>query len=488
MSSRTALASVIAGLCMASPASAAVTISSAATSNMSCVSGVCSPTAANAVLNVGDLTAMLAGGAVTVNTGTGSLAAQVEDIIVASTFNWASANALTLDAYRSVTVTVPVAVNGSAPVSLITNDGGSGGNLFFISGGSLSFLGTANGLTINGVAYALVDDVATLARDIKGNPGGSYALAAAYNAAPDGTYRASPIATHFKGLFNALGNSISNLSMSGDKPELGLFAYVGPGGTVNSVELLNANVRSLFRKRNKQSETGTLVGINYGAIFNSSASGNISGKVAPYVGPFFGGLVGYNKGTISFSEASTSIALTGRASSGPISAGALTGITEGTVAESFATGSVSLNEILESTLVGGLTGYNSGVLRNCYATGAVYSGNEGQVGGLVGNAYASVEASYSTGNPSNFKGTNVGGFVGWDGTGGGLSGNYWDTTTSGITNLSQGASNIANDPGITGETTAQLQAGLPSGFDPTIWAESPSINGGLPYLINNPPQ
>jgi hypothetical protein len=42
--------------------------------------------------------------------------------------------------------------------------------------------------------------------------------------------------------------------------------------------------------------------------------------------------------------------------------------------------------------------------------------------------------------------------------------------------------------GITGETTAQLQAGLPAGFDPTIWAESPSINNGLPYLINNPPQ
>ena len=41
---------------------------------------------------------------------------------------------------------------------------------------------------------------------------------------------------------------------------------------------------------------------------------------------------------------------------------------------------------------------------------------------------------------------------------------------------------------ITGETTAQLQAALPSGFDPTIWAESPSINGGLPYLIANPPQ
>jgi hypothetical protein len=82
----------------------------------------------------------------------------------------------------------------------------------------------------------------------------------------------------------------------------------------------------------------------------------------------------------------------------------------------------------------------------------------------------------------------VGGFLGDDDSGGGLSRDYWDTTTSGITNLSQGAGNIANDPGITGETTTQLQSGLPTGFDPAIWAENPNINGGLPYLIANPPQ
>ncbi|HEY1614444.1 MAG TPA: hypothetical protein VGF97_12205 [Rhizomicrobium sp.] len=65
---------------------------------------------------------------------------------------------------------------------------------------------------------------------------------------------------------------------------------------------------------------------------------------------------------------------------------------------------------------------------------------------------------------------------------------YRDTTSSGLTNLSQGAGNIANDPGITGETTAQLQTGLPAGFDWSIRAENSSIAGGLPYLIANPPQ
>jgi hypothetical protein len=69
-----------------------------------------------------------------------------------------------------------------------------------------------------------------------------------------------------------------------------------------------------------------------------------------------------------------------------------------------------------------------------------------------------------------------------------LSDDYWDTTTSGITNLSQGAGYPSDDPGITGLTTSQLQAGLPTGFDPSIWAEDSGINNGLPYLIANLPQ
>jgi len=46
---------------------------------------------------------------------------------------------------------------------------------------------------------------------------------------------------------------------------------------------------------------------------------------------------------------------------------------------------------------------------------------------------------------------------------------------------------MADDPGITGLTDAQLKSGLPTGFDPSVWAQSPSINNGYPYLIANPP-
>jgi len=45
----------------------------------------------------------------------------------------------------------------------------------------------------------------------------------------------------------------------------------------------------------------------------------------------------------------------------------------------------------------------------------------------------------------------------------------------------------ATPQGVTGRTTAQFQASLPAGFDPGIWAQAPTINNGLPYLIKNQP-
>jgi hypothetical protein len=34
---------------------------------------------------------------------------------------------------------------------------------------------------------------------------------------------------------------------------------------------------------------------------------------------------------------------------------------------------------------------------------------------------------------------------------------------------------------------SKLKSGLPKGFNPKIWNEDSNINGGLPYLIANPP-
>jgi hypothetical protein len=127
------------------------------------------------------------------------------------------------------------------------------------------------------------------------------------------------------------------------------------------------------------------------------------------------------------------------------------------------------------------------------ATGTVSVATGGDVGGLAGTndkAYddaATITASYSTGRVKRACGAVRGGFLGDDFNPGDLTDDYWDLETSGIARKSEGAGSPKNDTGIAGLRTQQLQSGLPTGFDPKIWAESPNVNNGLPYLINNPP-
>src|ERR1051326_849492 len=81
-----------------------VKISDQPTQNMSCDTGVCTATAAKAVLNVDDLANMLAAGDAAVKTG--SLA---KDIAVKAALSWTSASRLTLDAQDSVQIAKPMA-------------------------------------------------------------------------------------------------------------------------------------------------------------------------------------------------------------------------------------------------------------------------------------------------------------------------------------------------------------------------------------------
>jgi hypothetical protein len=47
-----------------------------------------------------------------------------------------------------------------------------------------------------------------------------------------------------------------------------------------------------------------------------------------------------------------------------------------------------------------------------------------------------------------------------------------------VGSLSQGAGNVANDPGLTGLSDAQLKSALPAGFDPAVRGQNPSIDNG----------
>jgi hypothetical protein len=504
-------AATIAMTGLSSNAEAAVFISSGATANITCTSGVCTPTKKSAVLNITQLQSLLASGSVKVTTA----GAKASDIVISTGFSWASANSLTLDAYQSITIEKPVAVDGTGAVSLVTNDGGTGGSLSFDKKGYVGFLSTANSLTINGTAYTLVSDISSLASNVAAAPGGHYALSTSYDASHDGTYAKSPVQTLFSGTFEGLGNTVTNLAISdlGIGDEIGLFEGTGTGSEIENLRLTKAKIRGgknaivgglaatnsgLIRNDSEQgsvwqdgitrsarmsSTVGGLVGSNVGQILGCSTSGKVTGvPTVPYLKAFIwvGGLAGVNNGEIANSYSTAAIM-------GPqnSSIGGLVSQNLGSIDSSFATGDVTGTLSADA---GGLVGTNAGAgtIGNSYATGAVETtGRGGAVGGLIGVNSGAILASYSTGSSSG--GSFSGGVVGFENKSGSFTNSYWDMTTSGITNPSRGAGNINNVPGITGLSTTELQSGLPAGFSSSIWGESPSINGGLPYLLAIPP-
>lgn len=454
-------------------AHADVTISADPTQNMTCSGGVCVPTATDAVLNVTDLENFLASGNLTIDT-TG-LGIQANNIDITAPFSWSAASSLTLDAFQSITVTGAVTNEGTGGVSLITDDGGSGGTLAFLSGGSIGFSNLKDALMINGTKYKLAATLKRLILDVVEHPNHAFALAASYNAKRDGAYNNSPISALFTGSFSGLGNTISNLeiqNMSDD--DVGLFSQVAASGSISGLHLQNVVIQG----SDQEQYAGGLAGWNEGVITNSSTSGLINAG-------FAGGLVGYNTGTIYRSSSSAT-------TRGSYEAGGLVAThDEGLIDESFATGKVTHNrQQTGRSDEGGLAGDVFAPITDSYAEGNVYDvATDGSVGGLVAfinvSGGGAISTSYSTGIPKpRPHGTRYsGGFIGWvlSAT---LSNCYWDTTTS---ETDVGVGGHTTLPGITGLTTSQLQSGLPSGFDSTIWAENPNINNGFPYLIANPP-
>ncbi len=551
----------------AATAQAAVTISSGPTSNMTCSAGVCTPTAADAVLNAGDLEGLLASGNLKVTT-TGARV-QANDIRIAAPIAWSSATTLSLDAYKSIAIGKPVTVSGSGGVSLVTNDGGTSGE-FSVSGkGRVTFQTLSGTLTINGAAYALVRNVTELAAAIAANPSGNFALAKNCDASRDGTYATPPVPTVFNGAFNGLGNTISNLTINDptENAYVGVFAEIVSGATLANIRLANENVTGGSGSSISDSTEfiGGLVGYANGGTFAEIfATGVVTGGDYASVG----GLVGIGGGALRSSGTAMSVSngglgnaggLVGGTGGGPVVDSYATGNVSGTgfvgglvgfnayspIIHSYAAGQVTSND--QGTYVGGLTGMNDGsaidrsfstgavtcqfvcgglvgingaggatsTISQSYATGSV-SSSEG-AGGLVGynmfgavsDSYAmdgvsaqtsgglvgenvnqgtfpAIARSYAAGAVTGTAGT-TGGLIGYDEFASGIKHAYWDTTTSGIANLSQGAGNVSNDPGIKGLTTAQFQSGLPKGFGAKIWTENPDINGGLPYLTANPP-
>ena len=490
--------------------------------------------------------------------------AGVGNINIESPLDWSTDATLTIDAYHSIFINSTIHASGAGTLNLDYDDEETNGSLNFTPNGHVQMVSRTGmpvqaSLNVNGFAYTLVYNVATLASDIAINAAGNYALAANYNASVDGTYASAPISTSFTGTFEGLGNTISNFKLTDSSDtEAGLFAELGVGGTVRDLALTDVDVSGT----SNSGTVGALAALDYGTIVNVSASGTVTGGFDQSVGGLVGGEQA--QGSIVNSSATDSVtsgygANTGGlvgASSGAISGsyakgnvvggydgntGGLAGFDNGSITTSYAKGtvnggyegnvgglvgyatggSITLAYATGDTTagyksqVGGLIGKNSEAISSLYATGAVTGGYSSQVGGLAELNYGGITNAYALGSETSTGVSDLGGLVGYNsgaisyayssgkqtdsgGEIGGLIGDdngnvgsvvdtYWVKVTGGVTNGADGAGNEPNDPGITGLTRAQMTAGLPAGFDPSVWGESGSTYKGLPYLLALPP-
>jgi hypothetical protein len=420
-----------------------VTISTKATKNVSCSGGVCTPTAAKATLNVGDLTRLLGDGSVTIAT-----TAQAPDIFVNAPFSWTSPNGLTLQAIRNIVVEKAVSDAGPAPLTLNYNANGAGGALSFGDKGHISFLSTGNALTINGQGYILANNVQLLAQLIARNASGHFALSASYNAKPDGKYTHAPIPTTLLGNLNGLGNTLTGLKVesSDEGNNGGVIVATGPGAEIDYLNVQNAHIDfNPFAP----ACVGGIVGVNNGTLTGVSFSGTVtafsmgdyveaggiacendgtiatataSGSVNATSTVEFaraGGIAGSSGGAVDLSSASNTVSAEGNGSDQgdcSIAAGGLYGYDLGaTAASSFAIGDVTARDIaINNACAGGLIGASSGQIANSSATGSAtaYAGSNAgwMAGGLIGLAFeGTIQNSSATGAASAY---NAGGLVG----------------------------------------------------------------------------
>ena len=146
---------------------------------------------------------------------------------------------------------------------------------------------------------------------------------------PLGPATAPSDTTHFDATFDGKGHSIRNLFINRSRNYVGLFAALRGDAVVRALGLPNARVRS------GSTNIGLLAGDNAGRIAAVWSSGAVEGTTA------VGGLAGYhNSGaTIVASYSTATVACTG---SGSLNVGGgLAGYSEGTIAASYATGTVT---------------------------------------------------------------------------------------------------------------------------------------------------
>jgi len=217
----------------------------------------------------------------------------------------------------------------------------------------------------------------------------------------------TPIGTTYNnsytGTFDGGGNTITGLTVTTSDQYVGLFGYIGSGGTVKDVTLEEVKIES----DNEMSAVGGVVGYSYGNIENCSVSGSVSSNSTA------GGVVGAQlSGSITGCSSSATV-------KGVTYAGGIAGYTNGggSLTGCYATGSISVeNNTTNAAWAGGVVGSNgNSTLTACYATGSVTSSGSGTIyaGGVTGtNDFGTLTACYHANGTISCPGGTTGGVAG----------------------------------------------------------------------------
>jgi len=201
----------------------------------------------------------------------------------------------------------------------------------------------------------------------------------------------------FTGNFDGKNYTIENLYINRfGESEVGFISYVGYGGNVTQIGLLNISIK------NPSYNVGGLAAVNNGSITYSYTTGEFidcpDGS---------GGLVADNYGLINNSFSSVFMKCTFNADG---VGGLVSSNFEGIISNSYATGN-----IFGDSGVGGLVGSSAGgIISDCYAIGNVTSDSR-NFGGFIGSVVQTdISNCFSTGNVTEVVGpnSNFGGFIG----------------------------------------------------------------------------
>mgnify|MGYP006140547081 CR=1 FL=1 len=420
----------------------------------------------------------------------------VGNINVNDEVTW-SANKLTLNAQNNININADM--NASATASLALEYGQSaalsGNNSLITTTGAAVNLpaGTSNFTTRQGLDgltknYTVITSLGAAGDLYSHNTlqsmwgeGTNYALGANIDATDTVNWNSgagfTPIwgnaGRNFKGSFDGLGHTISNLYISRPviRPQsdfIGLFGLfnLANGSSISNLELLEVDMTgntAVGALAGKVENTGGVAGVDSGRINNVLVSGSVTGKTS-----HIGGLVGQAVDT-TISNSYSKVNVNGAAYTGGL-LGSLYSVNYGSnISNSYAS-----NDVIGIRLVGGLIGTVSSIkgkknsIINSYATGNV-TGSSIQIGGLIGDVGTNVEIanSYAIGNVI---GTDsVGGLTGRNQAGSvSISNSYATGTVTGNTNIG----------GFSGYTLAGSVTIENSFYDKTVNPSLPGVGYG----------